>query len=216
MADTVALKAPAKAPLDPRAKRVLWLGIVLAVFGAGALLFSMFMWWGGGVRDSLSMTFNAWAPGVKTTASGLQYKVLTPGKGKSPTDTDVALINYEGKLLDGTTFDKSQQPTPMPVKGVVPGFSEALKLMQKGGKYRIWIPAKLGYGEKGAGPIPANANLVFDVELIDFLPQAVIEQYQKQMMQSMSGAAGAGGAAPGATPPPADAPAGNSAAPAGK
>ncbi|HEX7693944.1 MAG TPA: FKBP-type peptidyl-prolyl cis-trans isomerase [Sphingomonas sp.] len=174
------------------------------------------MWWGGGVRDSLSMTFNAWAPGVKTTASGLQYKVLTPGKGKSPTDTDVALINYEGKLLDGTTFDKSQQPTPMPVKGVVPGFSEALKLMQKGGKYRIWIPAKLGYGEKGAGPIPANANLVFDVELIDFLPQAVIEQYQKQMMQSMSGAAGAGGAAPGATPPPADAPAGNSAAPAGK
>ena len=126
MADTIAPKAPAKAPLDPRSKRVLWLGVVLAVLGAGALLFSMFMWWGGSARDSLTMTFNAWSPGVKTTASGLQYKVLTPGKGKNPTDTDVALINYEGKLLDGTTFDKSQQPTPMPVKGVVPGFSESL------------------------------------------------------------------------------------------
>lgn len=216
MADTIAPKAPAKAPLDPRAKRVLWLGIVLAVLGAGALLFSMFMWWGGGVRDSLSMRFNAWAPGVKTTASGLQYKVLTPGKGKSPTDTDVALINYEGKLLDGTTFDKSQQPMPMPVKGVVPGFSEALKLMSKGAKFRVWIPAKLGYGEKGAGPIPANANLVFDIELIDFIPLAQYQQImmqQQQMMQGMGGAGGPGGAVPGEAPP---APSGNSATPAGK
>nr|WP_169804931.1 FKBP-type peptidyl-prolyl cis-trans isomerase [Sphingomonas asaccharolytica] len=168
----------------------------------------MFMWWGGSARDSLSMTFNSWAPGVKTTASGLQYKVLTPGKGKNPTDTDVALINYEGKLLDGTTFDKSQQPTPMPIKGVVPGFSEALKLMSKGAKFRVWIPAKLGYGDKGAGPIPANATLVFDIELIDFLPQAVIEQYQQQMMQKMGGAGGAGGppgaggAVPGGEPAP--------------
>jgi hypothetical protein len=196
MADTIAPKAPAKAPLDPRAKRVLWLGIVLAVLGAGALLFSMFMWWGGSARDSLSMTFNSWAPGVKTTASGLQYKVLTPGKGKNPTDTDVALVNYEGKLLDGTTFDKSQQPTPMPIKGVVPGFSEALKLMSKGAKFRVWIPAKLGYGDKGAGPIPANATLVFDIELIDFIPLAQYQQImmqQQQMMQSMGGAGGAGG-----------------------
>ena len=196
MADTIAPKAPPKAPLDPRAKRVLWLGIVLAVLGAGALLFSMFMWWGGSARDSLSMTFNSWAPGVKTTASGLQYKVLTPGKGKNPTDTDVALVNYEGKLLDGTTFDKSQQPTPMPIKGVVPGFSEALKLMSKGAKFRVWIPAKLGYGDKGAGPIPANATLVFDIELIDFIPLAQYQQImmqQQQMMQSMGGAGGAGG-----------------------
>jgi hypothetical protein len=220
MADTIAPKVPAKAPLDPRAKRVLWLGIVLAVLGAGALLFSMFMWWGGSARDSLSMTFNSWAPGVKTTASGLQYKVLTPGKGKNPTDSDVALINYEGKLLDGTTFDKSQQPTPMPIKGVVPGFSEALKLMSKGAKFRVWIPAKLGYGEKGAGPIPANATLVFDIELIDFLPQAVIDQYQQQMMQKMGGAGGAGGppgaggAAPSGEPGGAPAPTGNVAAPA--
>jgi hypothetical protein len=204
MADTIAPKAPAKAPLDPRAKRVLWLGIVLAVLGAGALLFSMFMWWGGSARDSLSMTFNSWAPGVKTTASGLQYKVLTPGKGKNPTDTDVALVNYEGKLLDGTTFDKSQQPTPMPIKGVVPGFSEALKLMSKGAKFRVWIPAKLGYGDKGAGPIPANATLVFDIELIDFIPLAQYQQImmqQQQMMQSMGGAGGAGGPSGAGGPP---------------
>lgn len=204
MADTIAPKAPAKAPLDPRAKRVLWLGIVLAVLGAGALLFSMFMWWGGSARDSLSMTFNSWSPGVKTTASGLQYKVLTPGKGKNPTDTDVALVNYEGKLLDGTTFDKSQQPTPMPIKGVVPGFSEALKLMSKGAKFRVWIPAKLGYGDKGAGPIPANATLVFDIELIDFIPLAQYQQImmqQQQMMQSMGGAGGAGGPSGAGGPP---------------
>jgi FKBP-type peptidyl-prolyl cis-trans isomerase FkpA len=136
----------------------------------------------------------------------LQYKVITPGKGAHPTDADVALVNYEGKLLDGKTFDKSQQPTPMPIKGVVPGFSEALKLMSKGAKYHVWIPAKLGYGEKGAGPIPANATLAFDIEMIDFLPQAVIEQYQRQMQQMNGGAGGLGGpgGAPGGAggPPP--------------
>jgi hypothetical protein len=188
----------ARAPLDSRSKRVLWLGIVLAVLGGGSLAFSAFSWWGGSTRDSMTMTLNAYASGVKTTASGLQYKVLTPGTGAHPTDTDVALINYEGKLLDGTTFDKSQQPTPMPVKGVVPGFSEGLKLMNKGAKYRFWIPAKLAYGDKGAGPIPSNAPLVFDVELIEFLPQAVIEQYQRQQQQMMGG--GGPGGAPGSAP----------------
>lgn len=120
--------------------------------------------------------------GVLETPSGLQYKVLTPGKGPAkPTNDDVALVNYEGKLTDGTTFDKSERPTPMPVAGVVPGFSEALKLMQKGGKYRLWIKPSLGYGDKATGPIPANSVLVFDVELLDFLPEAVIRQMQQQM-----------------------------------
>ena len=128
--------------------------------------------------------------GVIQTASGVQYRVIKPATGAHPTDTDIALVNYEGKLLDGKTFDKSQQPTPMPIRGVVPGFSEALKLMSKGAKYHVWIPAKLGYGEKGAGPIPANATLAFDIELIDFLPQAVIEQYQRQMQQMNGGAGG--------------------------
>jgi hypothetical protein len=186
---------PVRPPLDPRSKRVLWLGIVLAVLGGGSLAFSAFSRWGGGTRDSMTMMLNAYASGVKTTASGLQYKELTPGTGPHPTDADVALVNYEGKLVDGTTFDKSQQPTPMPVKGVVPGFSEGLKLMNKGAKYRFWLPAKLAYGDKGAGPIPPNAPLVFDVELIEFLPQSVIEQYQRQ--QQMGGGMGGPGGAPG-------------------
>lgn len=145
----------------------LWLGIALAIVAAAAL---------------------AWAgdTGIKATPSGLRYKVLVPGKpGPHPTDSDVTLVNYVGKLTDGTVFDKSQQPTPMPVTGVVPGFSEALKLMPKGAKYRFWIPPQLGYKAEAKGPIPANSTLVFDVELVDFLPEAVIRQMQAQQQQSM-------------------------------
>ena len=174
-------------PLQPVKRSYIWsIWIAIVVAVAAAFLLAR--------QGDDFLTRNARAPGVVTTASGLQYKVLTPGKGAHPTDADVALINYEGKLLDGKTFDKSQQPTPMPIKGVVPGFSEALKLMSKGAKYQVWIPAKLGYGDKGAGPIPANSTLVFDIELVDFLPQSVIEQYQRQMqMMNGGGAGGMGG-----------------------
>lgn len=127
---------------------------------------------------------------VQETPSGLQYKVLKQGSGASPSDADIALVTYEGKLTDGTTFDKSQQPTPMPVAGVVPGFSEALKLMKRGGKYRLWIKPSLGYGDKVTGPIPANSILVFDVDLLDFKSEAEIRALQQQM-----NAAGAPGAA---------------------
>ena len=155
----------------------LWLGVALALLAAAALA------WAGDV-------------GLKATPSGLRYKVLVPGKpGPHPTDTDVALVNYTGKLTDGTVFDKSPQPTPMPVAAVVPGFSEALKLMTKGAKYRFWLPPALGYGDKANGAIPANSTLVFDVELIDFLPEAEIRriQAQQQMQQQMMGAGGASG-----------------------
>jgi FKBP-type peptidyl-prolyl cis-trans isomerase FkpA len=164
----------------------LWLGLALALVSAYALA----------RQGDDFMTRNARAKGVTATASGLQYKVLTPGQtgGPRPTDTDVALVNYEGKLLDGTTFDKSQQPTPMPIAGVVPGFSEALKLMPKGSKYRIWLPPQLGYGDKAAGPIPAGSTLVFDVELLDFLPESVVRQMQQQAMPG--GMPGAPGGAP--------------------
>lgn len=164
----------------------LWLGLALALVSAYALA----------RQGDDFMTRNARGKGVVTTASGLQYQVLKAGQrtGPKPTDTDVALVNYEGKLLDGSTFDKSQQPTPMPVAGVVPGFSEALKLMPKGSKYRIWLPPQLAYGEKGAGlTIPANATLTFDVELVDFLPETVL----RQMQQQMGAGGGMGGGAPG-------------------
>lgn len=116
--------------------------------------------------------------GVIQTASGIQYREVKPATGPHPTDTDVALVNYEGKLVDGTSFDKSTQPTPMPVAAVVPGFSEALKLMAKGETLRVWIPSRLAYGaedqrdEQGKVVIPGKSTLVFDIELIDFQPRS--------------------------------------------
>jgi len=116
--------------------------------------------------------------GVIQTASAIQYRVIKPAAGPHPTDTDVALVNYDGKLVDGTRFDKSTQPTPMPVSGVVPGFSEALKLMAKGETLRVWIPSRLAYGaedqrdEQGKVVIPGKSTLVFDIELVDFQPQS--------------------------------------------
>lgn len=133
---------------------------------------------------------------VVETASGLQYKVLKPGAGAAkPTDDDIVLVNYEGKLTDGTTFDASQQPTPMSLKRVVPGFAEALKLMNKGAKYRFWIPPALGYEDKVTGPIPANSVLVFDLELLDWKSEAEIRQMQMMQQMQQQGAAGSPGAA---------------------
>ena len=186
-------------PIPPTKRRVilyLVFGIVLAVVAAAALA-----WQAPVDPNAAFLAKNAREPGVITTPSGLQYKILTKGQGGSPTDTDVTLINYEGKLLNGTTFDKSQQPTPMPVAGVVPGFSEALKLMSKGAKYRFWLKPSLGYGDKAAGPIPANSVLAFDVELIDFLPEAVIRQMQMQQQMQQGGMPGGAPGVPGAAMP---------------
>ena len=181
-------------PLQPVKRSYLvylWAGVVLACIAAFLLA----------RQGDDFLTRNARAEGVVTTASGLQYKVLQPGQpgAAKPTDTDVALVNYEGKLLNGTTFDRSQQPTPMPVSGVVPGFSEALKLMPKGAKYRIWIKPSLGYGAETKGPIPGNSTLVFDVELIDFLPESVVRQMQAQAQQQGMGGM-PGGALPAGPP----------------
>jgi len=108
--------------------------------------------------------------GVKTTASGLQYKVIAAGKGKRPTSEDSVTVNYRGMLIDGTEFDSSykrNQPASFPVKGVIAGWTEALQLMKGGAKWTLYIPAKLAYGERGAGPlIGPNATLIFDVELL--------------------------------------------------
>ena len=110
--------------------------------------------------------------GVKTTASGLQYQVITEGTGAKPKATDVVKVHYKGTLLDGKTFDSSYdrgEPVVFPLQGVVPGWQEGLQLMTVGSKYKFWIPAKLGYGEAGTpgGPIGPNETLVFEVELQD-------------------------------------------------
>jgi FKBP-type peptidyl-prolyl cis-trans isomerase FkpA/FKBP-type peptidyl-prolyl cis-trans isomerase FklB len=119
---------------------------------------------------------NAKKPGVQTTASGLQYQVLTEGKGAKPQPTDMVRVNYKGMLLDGKTFDSSYdrgEPATFPLNQVVPGWQEGIALMPVGSKYKFWIPSKLGYGDKGTpgGPIPPNATLVFEVELLDIAKQ---------------------------------------------
>ena len=113
--------------------------------------------------------------GVKTTASGLQYEVLTEGEGESPAATDTVAVHYEGKLVDGTVFDSSYQrgePAVFPLDRVIPGWTEGLQLMKPGAKYRFTIPPELGYGPEGAGGvIPPNAVLQFDVELLAVAPR---------------------------------------------
>lgn len=114
---------------------------------------------------------NAKNDGYKTTASGLKYKVIKEGKGKSPKATDVVLVNYEGKLLDGTIFDSSYQrgePISFPLNRVIAGWTEGLQLMKEGGTYEFLIPYNLAYGEQGAPPvIPPKADLIFKVDLIE-------------------------------------------------
>ena len=113
---------------------------------------------------------NAKKEGVVTTASGLQYTVITKGDGVQPKETDNVTVHYHGTLLDGTVFDSSVergQPASFPVNGVIPGWVEALQLMNVGSKYKLFIPSNLAYGEKGAGgAIGPNATLIFEVELI--------------------------------------------------
>ena len=183
-------------PIAPTPRRVLamlWGGLAVALLVAVALAF---LGTGRAVAQAGTneqfLDWNGRQSGVVTTASGLQYKVLEAGEGGKPTDADVALVSYKGTLRDGTVFDQNER-TPMPVSQVVPGFSEGLKQMQKGGKYRLWIKPELGYGARATGPIPPNSLLVFDVEMIEFIPMAVLQQMQMQQMMQ-------GGGAPGAMP----------------
>ena len=166
-----------RVPLQPIAKgslTKLWLGV------AGAVLL------GAGV---------AWA----TMPGGVEVDTLTAGTGPNPGPSDVVFVKYTGKLADGTVFDQSKElpfPTgglipdgmPMQVSGVVPGFAEGLQQMQKGGKYRLTIPADKAYGATPppGAPIPPNADLVFDVELVDFMSEPEAQrrfQVLQQMMQ---------------------------------
>src|SRR5213082_2565056 len=106
-------------------------------------------------------------PGVKTTASGLQYKVEKEGTGSQPKATDMVTVNYRGTLIDGTEFDSSYkrgQPATYPLNGVIKGWTEGVQLMKTGSKYQFFVPANLGYGERAVSPdIGPNSTLVFDV-----------------------------------------------------
>jgi FKBP-type peptidyl-prolyl cis-trans isomerase FklB len=114
--------------------------------------------------------------GVKTTASGLQYKVITEGKGESPKATDTVVTHYKGTLINGTEFDSSYkrgEPASFPVNRVIKGWTEALQMMKPGAKYQLFVPASLAYGERGAGgDIGPNETLIFEVELLEVKPGA--------------------------------------------
>ncbi|WP_174278805.1 FKBP-type peptidyl-prolyl cis-trans isomerase [Sphingomonas bacterium] len=146
----------------------LWLGIALALVGAVAL--------------------------ARAAPQGIRLTTLKAGHGKMPGATDVVLVSYTGKLTNGTVFDKSPQPVPFEVSGVVPGFAQGLKRMQKGGRYRLVIPPQLGYGVSPppGALIPPNATLIFDVQLIDFRTQEEVRQMQmmQQMMQGQGAPSG--------------------------
>lgn len=117
---------------------------------------------------------NGKRPEVKTTASGLQYEVLTEGEGECPKASDNVKVHYTGKLIDGTVFDSSVErgaPATFGVTQVIAGWVEALQLMKVGAKYRLFIPSQLAYGPNGAGPIGPNQTLIFDVELLAINPQ---------------------------------------------
>ena len=112
--------------------------------------------------------------GVKTTKSGLMYKVLTPGKGASPKATDTVQVQYKGTLIDGTKFDSSYdrgEPATFPLNRVIPGWTEGVQLMKPGAKYEFVIPPQLAYGKQATPKIPADSTLVFEVELLKVNPK---------------------------------------------
>lgn len=117
---------------------------------------------------------NKTAPGVQTTASGLQYQVLSPGSGPKPSAGDRVKVNYRGTLLSGKQFDSSydrNEPLVISIQNVIPGWTEGMQLMAEGAKYKFFIPYQLAYGERGAGPdITPYSTLIFEIELLKINP----------------------------------------------
>ncbi|MEO6581543.1 MAG: FKBP-type peptidyl-prolyl cis-trans isomerase [Sphingomicrobium sp.] len=145
----------------------LWLGL-LALVAAGVAL----AWIGAGSLRG------------ETTPSGLRFRTVTAGSGPQIKAVDGVLVEYEGRLMDGTVFDSSEGrgPTPMIAGQVIPGFAEALTRMQKGGRYKIIIPSNLGYGETQppGSAIPPNSDLDFDVHVVQVVPNAALMQGRHQ------------------------------------
>lgn len=166
-----------RVPLQPIARGAvakIWIGVAAIVLAAAGVAYA------------------AMPPSV-------QVQTLTAGSGESPTAEDVVLINYKGTLPNGKVFDQAQQ-VPMALNEVVPGFSKALVKMQRGGKYKVEIPSELAYGDKAVGEIPANTDLTFEIELIDFKSRAEIEQQQRILQQLQQMQTQQGGGAPAGAP----------------
>jgi FKBP-type peptidyl-prolyl cis-trans isomerase FkpA len=183
-----------RVPLQPVSRQslvMLFVGIFIGLAIAGAVA-----WW--------------------VQPKGVSVQTVTAGSGDNPQPDDVVFVHYTGKLADGTVFDESQDlalpiegilpaGTPLPLEGMVPGFREALVQMQRGGKYVVEIPAEKAYGETGrmnpqtGEGVPPNADLTFEIELVDFMPMAEAEErfqrlQQMMMQQQMEQQGGEGGA----------------------
>lgn len=120
---------------------------------------------------------NKTQPGVVTLPNGLQYKIITAGKGPMPKPTNTVAVNYRGTLINGEEFDASPpgEPHPFAVSGVIPGWTQILQLMPTGSKWKVFIPSNLAYGERGAGgKIAPNSALIFDIELVAVNPPTTI------------------------------------------
>jgi FKBP-type peptidyl-prolyl cis-trans isomerase FkpA len=189
-------------PIEKGSLLKLWGGVGLAVLIAGGLAYAGTMGAAGGGCGAKA--FLDEGKGISEpilTATGLRFQTVKAGKGAKPTESDVGLINYKGSFAkDGKEFDANQN-VPMPVGGTIPGFSEALKMMQPGGSYRICIPSELAYGAKGAGEgkIPPNSVLLFEVDLIAAMGMAEF-QARMQAMEAQRGAQGGGPDGAGAPP----------------
>ena len=197
-------------PVKPSYKIWLWCGIAIAF----ALAF-LLAWIGTGpVRaqrlpvdeDARFLAWHKSQPGIITTKSGLQYQIIRAGKGATPGDGDFAMIGVEGRLRDGTTF-QPYASSPMRVGDGIAGFNEAMKMMPKGARYRIWVPADQGYG-KNPQPLTGMTDksmLIFDVDMFNFVSEAELRKMQEEQMRQQLQAM-----------PPMDAPVeGNGAAPDG-
>jgi len=175
----------------------LWIGLLLLLIAAAGLA-----WWGTRAMQR------------EITASGLQYQVIQPGEGPTITSADMVRLHYIGRLESGRVFDSSLggPPVEMATTGVIPGFGEALQLMQRGGRYRIWIPPSLGYAAMGPvppqAPFTAEDTLVFDIQIADVARGAAAAQQMQQMQQlqqmlQQQGAGEGGNSSAGAPPAPA-------------
>jgi FKBP-type peptidyl-prolyl cis-trans isomerase FkpA len=169
-------------PLRPVSKgglAILWIGLALLV--AGAVAWALFL----------------------SNPAQVRIVTLEAGEGRTPTEGQFAIIKYEGRLADGTVFDANEEaPFPVQEGATIPGFDQAMRQLRVGGRYRLYIPSELGYGAEGRGPIPANSDLVFDVELLDIKTEEEVQQMMmmRQMMQQMQ--QGGEGGPPGAGGPP--------------
>ena len=195
-------------PLQPTRQRVLvylWAALVVAVLAAAALVWLTPV---DPIVQAMAQVRRS-DPTIRSTNSGLLYKVLEPGQGDTrPTDEDAVTVAMQVHLLDGTTVLGGDQPGQMPVSPNLPGLTEGLKLMPPHSRYRFWLKPSLGLGDRATPTIPANSPLVVDVQLMEFRSQAVIQQeeamrqMQAQMRQQQGGAGGAGGAGAGPAGPP--------------